>query len=261
MTLLRPHPAGQVEVEVADRVATVRLDRPASGNALDVPLARRLAEVLVRVAADDGVRALILTGSGHLFCAGEDLRAIASASDRHAYLGELADVLHGVQDTLRELPMPIVAAVNGSAVGAGLGLVLSADIAVASRDARFQCGYGDMGLTPDCGVSVLLPRVIGVRRAALLSLTGQSLGAAQALEWQLITDVCDPAALLERAAETATHLVSRASPATGETARLLRASWSSADPELLRDEARTIARTSMSAAADAAIERFVREAG
>lgn len=238
-----------------DRIATVRLDRPETGNALDIPMTRAFGDAIRDVENSD-VGALIITGTGWLFCSGGDVRAMAAAPDRPAFLAELAALLHEALTRLRSLTVPIIAAVNGTAAGAGLALVLSSDIVIASRDARFLWAYGEIGLSPDGGVTALLPQIIGVRRAALVALTGQSLSATQALEWQLVTDVCDPSALDERAAEIAGHLAARAQPATGETARLLRASSSTRYVDQITDEAATITRMSTSPAATVAIGQY-----
>ncbi|HEY3716507.1 MAG TPA: enoyl-CoA hydratase/isomerase family protein [Jatrophihabitantaceae bacterium] len=245
-----------VMLDARDGVATLQLNRPHCGNAIDLPTARALHAALRELAEWD-VGAVVITGRGDTFCAGGDVRAMASTDNLAAFLAELAEVVHESLLLLRELAVPVVAAVNGPAAGAGLGLVLSADLVLASRAARFLCAYGSIGLSPDCGVSALLPAVVGARRAALLALTDLSLSADQALAWGIATDICEPAALAERATEIAYRLATRPRIATGETARLLRAASSRTYAQQLADEATTIARLGTTADAARLVNRFV----
>jgi 2-(1,2-epoxy-1,2-dihydrophenyl)acetyl-CoA isomerase len=244
-----------VMLDVVEGVATVTLSRPEAGNAIDLATAAELRSVVESLTSLD-LGVVVLTGIGTKFCLGGDVRAMAAADDRGQYVAELADNVHAALSDLRRLPVPIVAAVNGTAAGAGLGLVLAADIAIAARTARFLCAYGGVGLSPDCGVSGLLPDVVGPRRAAMLALTERTLPADDAMVWGIVTDVCDSDALSERVDELAIRLARGPRPATGETARLLRESRTTEYGAQLADESATIARSARSPHASHLIERF-----
>lgn len=246
-------------VDVVDGVATVRLARPDAGNALDLPTALALREAVAgftEPAASGMLRCVVLRSSGRLFCAGGDVRAMAAAPDRTAFVAELAGVLHDALTGLRSLPVPVVAAVQGPAAGAGLGLVLAADVVVASDRATFLAAYAAVGLSPDCGVSALLPRVVGPRRAARLLLTGMRLDASTALEWGLVGQVCAADDLDVEVDAAVARIVAQPSVALGEAARLLRAAPDRPYAEQLADEAATIARLSTTPDADRLLRGF-----
>jgi len=151
-------------------VARITLNRPVSRNAMDLELARRLHRVLEDAAGDDQVQVLLLAGNGRLFCSGGDLRSIAATQDRGALLRELVSSAHGAVRVLAGLDKPVVAAVQGSAAGAGLSLALVSDVVLAAPRTSFITAYTAVGLTPDCGQSWLLPRVVGLGRALDLTL-------------------------------------------------------------------------------------------
>ncbi|MEV6810826.1 enoyl-CoA hydratase/isomerase family protein [Micromonospora sp. NPDC051296] len=232
---------GPVRYEVDTALARITLDRPAASNAIDLPTAESFAAAVARAAADETVRAVLLTGAGRRFCAGGDLAAMAAAADRGAYVHALASTLDLGLRALADLPKPVVAAVQGAAAGAGLAAVLSADVAVAGRSAKFAAAYTAVGLTPDCGFSRLLPRAVGQPRALHLTLTRRSLSAAEALEWGLVAEVVDDDELTARAEALAAELAAGPVRALGEAKRLLRGSWHQSPQEVAEDEARTIA--------------------
>jgi 2-(1,2-epoxy-1,2-dihydrophenyl)acetyl-CoA isomerase len=244
-------------VAVNGGVATVLLDRPEAGNALDLATATALRDAVHRLAAED-LGVVVLRAAGRMFCAGGDVRAMASvpASEREPGVAELATTVHEALVGLRALPVPVVAAVQGPVAGGGLGLVLAADIVVASDRATFVAAYSAVGLSPDCGVSALLPSVVGPRRAALFTLTGVTLDAATALEWGLVSEVCAHADLDERVGEVAGAIAALPRAAARETARLLRGSGERTYSDQLADEAATIARLSTTPDADALIRAF-----
>lgn len=205
-----------------DGVAEIRLNRAASGNAIDLDLAEALVAAVESVADDASVRCVLLTGEGRLFCAGGDVLAMAASSDPAGFLVELATVAHRAVLGLASLPVPVVAAVHGAAAGAGLALTLVSDIVLASTTARFAPAYVTVGLTPDCGTTWLLPRILGTRRALELGLTGRTLDAETALDWGLVTGVHDAGELESHARVVAGLLAAGPSPALGLTRRLLR---------------------------------------
>src|SRR3954471_8731087 len=244
-------------MSVSDGVATIRLSRPDTGNALDLPAAIALRDAVGEVAsALDRVHVVVLSAEGRLFCAGGDVRAMAAADDRPVFVAELAGVLHEALERLRALPVPVVAVVQGAAAGAGVGLVLAADVVLAAEHATFVAAYPSVGLSPDCGVSALLPAVVGARRAALFLLTGTSVDAATALDWGLVTEVCPAETLDARAGEVVATITALPRRAVGEAARLLRRSGERTYAAQLADEAATIARLSGGAEAGALLESF-----
>jgi 2-(1,2-epoxy-1,2-dihydrophenyl)acetyl-CoA isomerase len=247
-------------LDIADGIATLTLNRPDVGNSLDIPTANALIEHTGTLAARTDVRVVVIRAGGRLFCAGGDVRAMSAASDRHAFLAELADTIHRGLIALRALPIPIIVAIQGPAAGGGLGLVLAADIAVAVDTASFVAAYSAIGLSPDCGVTALLPGAVGGRRAALFALTNQPLSAAQALEWGLISESVMPDALEARVAELAQLLAARPGESAGQAARLLRRSAERSYADQLDDEAANIARLSITPEASALIDAFAAKA-
>ena len=246
-----------IAVDVKAGVAPLTLDRVGAMNAIDLPMARRFSDVVEALSERADVRAMLVTGRGRAFCAGGDVSAMGTADDPPAYLAELAATMHGGLVRLSRMRVPVVAAVNGSVAGAGLGLALAADLVIAGVSARFLTAYCEIGLTPDCGVSHLLPQVIGLRRALELTLTGRVLSAAEAQAWGLVTEVTADEAAHPRAESIAATLAGGAWPALGESRGLLRAAGATTYADHLDLEARTISRVSASADAVGRIEAFV----
>ncbi|WP_394553438.1 enoyl-CoA hydratase/isomerase family protein [Agromyces sp. MMS24-JH15] len=250
-------------LHVADGLARITLNRPERLNAVDPDAIRRWREIADEVSRRDDIGAVLLDAAGRAFCAGGDLRAmsaLAEASDEppSATITALADEIHAGHLLLRDSAKPIVAAVQGPAVGGGLGFMLVADVIVASEDAVFQSGYADVGLTPDCGVGWLLPDAVGARRALELTLTSRRLTAVEAREWGLVTEVVAASALDGRALEIANGWLAGATDAYGQAKRLIRAAAERTFAESLDDEARTIGRAFATDAAQARIAAFTR---
>lgn len=230
-----------VRLDVTDGVGTVELNRPEAANALDLPLAEQLATVVERLAGPD-VRAVLVTGSGKRFCAGGDVRSFLAAEDPPAYLEQLASTADRALQRLAELDKPVVAAVHGAVAGAGLAVMLSCDVIVAAAGTKFVTAYAGIGLTPDCGLSWLLPRAVGQQRALELLLRPRTLTADEARDWGLVTEVVDAAAALDRGHELASSLAAGPAFAFGQARRLVRSSYAAARAETGADEARTIAK-------------------
>lgn len=183
------------------------LGRPDALYPITVDLLRAVGAALDGFGADRA-RALVLTGRGRAFCAGADVDLVRSAfdGDPSAALGELADSLHAVIRRLRRLPFPVVAAVEGAAVGAGMGLALAADLRVVTRPARFVPGYLGMGASPDVGVSCFLAGAVGGARALSLIVRNRVLGADDLLAAALAKDVVADGGAAGRALELARTL-------------------------------------------------------
>lgn len=202
-------------------VACVTLNRPDVGNAIDVELAEQLLEAAIALDEDDGVRCVVLTGTGKLFCAGGDIGAFASAGERlPADLKTITAYLHAAQLRLLRMDKPLITAINGAAAGAGIGLAAMGDIALAVPSASFTLAYTAIGLSPDGGASWLLPRLIGLRRAQELCLRNRKVGADEAAAIGLVTRVL-PGDLMQEALSIAHELSAGATPAYGATRRLL----------------------------------------
>ncbi|MCF6467477.1 enoyl-CoA hydratase [Nonomuraea sp. MG754425] len=227
-----------IRYDLADAVATVTLDRPDAMNSLTAELKQALLEALRRAAADRAVRAVLLTGAGRAFCAGQDLRE--HAANLEAGRG-LADTVRAHYNPIVELiatmPKPVVAAVNGVAAGAGASLAFACDLRVASERATFALAFAGIGLAPDSGASWTLPRLIGRGRAAELMLLGEPLGAARALELGLVTRVVPADELLKNAGELAARLASGPTLAYAATKRALAYASAHALPDALAMEA------------------------
>lgn len=222
-------------------VGRIVLARPEAANAFDLPAARAFGEAVTN-AEDDTVRAVALTAEGKRFCGGGDVASFVAAGDPSEYIEELATELEGHLRRLSNLAKPVVAGVHGAVAGAGLAFVLNADLVVAGRGTKFVMAYSAIGLTPDCGVSYLLPRAIGQQRALEMALAGRVLSADQAHDWGLITEVVDNEHVAARTSELAASLAAGPAEALGKAKRLIRDSWETSRDDNARDEARTIAR-------------------
>ena len=232
--------------------------RPDVSNALDLPTSQSFAEAVQLAGADDDVRVVLLTGDGQRFCAGGDVASMAAASDRPAYLQELADTLDGSLQRLCELEKPVVAAVQGAAAGAGLAVMLAADIVIGASTSKYLTAYAGVGLTPDCGLSWQLPRAVGQQRALEMALTGRVLSAEEARDWGLVTTVVADDQLGAQAVSVAQKLAAASPFALGQARRLIRSAWTLSRAESGAEEAQTISRAVATVEAQALIERFVR---
>jgi 2-(1,2-epoxy-1,2-dihydrophenyl)acetyl-CoA isomerase len=190
-----------LSLAVADGVATLALARPEARNALSAQMKDELTAAAAQVAADDAVRAVVLTGAGGVFCAGGDLRNMQDARAGMTVEGwrERMRSLHPLIRTLLELDKPLVAAVDGAAYGAGFSLALMADFVLASPRARFCLSFMRVGLVPDFGALYSLPRVVGVQRAKELMLSAREVSADEALKLGIAMDVVPADDLLPRA--------------------------------------------------------------
>jgi 2-(1,2-epoxy-1,2-dihydrophenyl)acetyl-CoA isomerase len=186
------------------KVAVVTLNHDAAINALSVAMVESLNAALDVVKTGD-FRALVLTGAGRGFCSGADMKELPARREEGASL-VLERVFHPLFRRLRDLPMPVVTAVNGAAVGIGMSLALMGDLTVAARSSYFLLSFARIGLVPDGGATFLLPRLIGLARARELAMLAEKLPAEQALGWGLINRVVDDAQLMDAALELARRL-------------------------------------------------------
>jgi 2-(1,2-epoxy-1,2-dihydrophenyl)acetyl-CoA isomerase len=215
-----------VLLEIDGGVARLTLNRPEAANAIDVPLARALHDATSRLAETEGLRVVLLTGAGDRFCGGGDVRAFSKSEDVGAMLEDVLSYLHPAVAALGELDAPVVAAVQGSAAGAGLALVAGADLVLAAYSTKFVMAYTGIGLVPDGGSTWYLPRIVGVRRALELALTNWVLSADEAHEWGLVTRVVPDSELVEKTDAFVAQLAGGPTHAYGAAKRLLRTSLS-----------------------------------
>jgi 2-(1,2-epoxy-1,2-dihydrophenyl)acetyl-CoA isomerase len=181
-----------VNVSVADGTARVQLNRPEALNAWNAQFGEDLLAALRAVTEDEAVRAVVLTGAGRGFSSGADLKDISTDTTpegRPNVYKTLTERYHPIMHAIREMPKPVIAAVNGPAVGIGCSLALCCDLIVAAESAYFLLAFVNIGLVPDGGSSLFLPTRIGMARASELSMLGERLPAAKALEWGLINRV------------------------------------------------------------------------
>ncbi len=198
-----------VNVRLAEGAATIELNRPQALNAWNAQLGADLTAALRAAADDEDVRAIVLTGAGRGFSSGADLKELGvdlTPEGRPDVYKTLTERYHPIMRAVREVPKPVLAAVNGPAVGIGCSLALCADLIVAAESAYFLLAFVNIGLVPDGGSSLFLPTRVGMARASELSLLGERLPAAQALQWGLINRVYPDADFAAEVAALAARL-------------------------------------------------------
>lgn len=248
-----------VRVERRPGVVRLILNRPADGNALTLDMARGVLAALRDAESDPDVHVLTLTGEGRFFCAGGDVTSMASyePADRPAFLRSLADAAHDVALAMMRSRLLILAGVNGTAAGAGLGLVLNSDWVLASDRSSMLAAYSSMGLSPDTGVAHLLPRAVGHQRAIDLALNGRILSGADAVDWAIANEVTEAASFGQRLTEVEDRFLGGAVQTYGPTKRLLRAAALNGYEEHLRHESASIAELSGHPDTVQRVDRFV----
>jgi 2-(1,2-epoxy-1,2-dihydrophenyl)acetyl-CoA isomerase len=234
--------------QVAEATARITLNRPEKLNAFNEAMHRELAQALGRIAADPAIRAVLLTGAGRGFCAGQDLGdRVMGEGDAPPDLGDTLDRLYNpLVRRICRLERPVVCAVNGVAAGAGANLAFNCDLVLAARSAQFIEPFCKLGLVPDAGGTYVLPRLVGSARARGLALLGERLSAEQAEAWGLIWRVVDDDRLLDEASALARHLATQPTRGLGLIKRALLASATNsldAQLDLERDLQREAGRT------------------
>jgi len=223
---------------VEDGLATITLNRPEALNALNQQLKDELADVLRALPSNrDEVRAVLLTGAGRAFSAGGDIVQMDPGRGAEVTRQRMTRLLREVLIPLARQEVPVVAAVNGHAHGLGLSLALACDVAFAARSAVLSMAFVRVGLAPDGGASYFLPRVVGVRRAKELMLTGRRLDAEEALALGLVNEVVEDEQLLARARSFARELAQGPTVALGAAKRLIDQSWLSSLEDMAQLEA------------------------
>ena len=215
-------------------VAHLRFSRPRSLNAIDAGMAQRLLELATSLAADDSVRAVVMSGEGRAFVAGGDLPSMHARPD--AIGPEIIGPLHQALQTLALLDAPVIASVHGAVAGAGLSLMLAADLAIAAEGTMFKLAYLGIGASCDGGASFALPRVVGLRRALEIALLNESFDAGAALRLGLVNRVVAAAELEAVTNELAQRLAAGPTRAVGRVRRLMRQSFDASFAEQLDAE-------------------------
>jgi 2-(1,2-epoxy-1,2-dihydrophenyl)acetyl-CoA isomerase len=232
-----------VALAVRDGVAHLLLDRPEQANSINLALARDLRDATLAIADDPRVRAVLLTAAGPRFCGGGDLKEFVDhPDDLGAHLRSVLEALNPAVDRLVRGDAPVVAAVQGSVAGGGIGLMCAADLVIAGESTKFVLAHTGVGATPDGSASWFLPRLVGLRRALELTLTNRPLTAAEALDWGLITSVVPDDALQDEAAGLAARLAAGPRHAYDAAKRLMHESLAAGFEAQLAREAEEIAR-------------------
>lgn len=202
--------------ELRDGVRIITLNRPEVLNSINRPMAAEVRDVLAAAATDGAVRAVLLTGAGRGFCAGQDLAEAMPQGDVLPDLGDFVrDSYNPLVRAIRTLEKPVVCAVNGVAAGAGANLALACDIVFASEDAHFVQSFAKIGVIPDTGGTFILPRIVGLARATALTMLAEKVPAQKAEEWGLIYQAAPAHLLMDTAFGTARHLATQPTRALG----------------------------------------------
>jgi 2-(1,2-epoxy-1,2-dihydrophenyl)acetyl-CoA isomerase len=225
-------------VDVTDDIAVVRMNRPESMNSLAYQLRVDLVDCFGEIGNHDEIRVAILTGSGRAFCAGGDLKELRegmSVDRARKYLLHVSRVVQAIQN----LEKPVIAAVNGAAMGAGFSLALACDLIVASEQARFSQAFVGVGLVPDLGGTYFMPRLVGLQKAKELAFTGKTLDASELAELGVVNHVVSAEELENKAFDLAGQIAEGAPLALGLTKNLLNRSWNLSLEEMLELEAQS----------------------
>lgn len=228
--------------DVKDHVAHITLNRPEALNAINREWAWDLMHAILQCDEDPTVRAVLISGAGNHFCAGGDLKSFtAQGKDLPLHVKEVTTYLHAAISRMVRMKAPVIAAVHGYAVGAGMSLALACDFVLAARSARFSVAYTRVGLTPDGSMSYFLPRTVGLKRAIELTLSNRMLTAEEAFGLGIVTRVVSGEELLTQANQLAMQLASGPSKSFGAAKRLMQMGWGQTLETQMEEESRTIA--------------------
>ena len=229
-----PYPQPPLLLERNGAIATLRFNRPEALNAINVPMANAFLAAVQSIAADPGVRAVVLCGNGRGFMAGGDLATLRADPVQGAI--DILTPLNAALQLLAQMNAPVIAQVHGAAAGAGLSLVLMADYVIAAEGTRFNLAYINLGTSCDVGASWALPRIVGVRQALEIALLGEAFTADDALRLGLVNRLVPSAELDSTTAALAQRLAAGPTLAYGAMKRLMRASMDHTLPEQLAAE-------------------------
>ncbi len=223
---------------VRDNVAHLTLNRPEAANSLNPTLSAEMMDAVIRCEEDAEVRALVISGTGRMFCAGADLKNFSPERNR---LESRVSLFHAALSRIARADLPVIAAVNGAAAGAGMGLACACDLVIAAESARFVMAYARIGLSPDGATTYFLPRRIGIGRALELFYTNRTLSAREALEWGMVNRVVPDSELATEAHVWAAQLAAGPTRAFGAGKRLMHAGWTETLESQIEQELRSLA--------------------
>jgi len=232
-----------IQVDIDNGVLTITLDRPDSLNALTEQMGTELGAALRTAERDKSVRCVVITGAGRAFCAGQDLRVVRErfAADENPGAMDYGTLLrqryNPIINRIRTLEMPVIAAVNGIAAGAGASLAFACDLRICGKSAAFKSAFAEIGLVPDMGMTQILLRQIGYARTAELYLLGETLSAEDALAWGLTSRLVDDEHLETTVSGMAARLANMPTRGLGLTKRALNRAWTAALEDQLEYEA------------------------
>lgn len=206
---------------IDDHIARITLNRPDAANSLNLEMAKELAEVAIICDTTPSVRAVLLTATGKMFCAGGDVQAFADSKNIAVLAKQITSALHSAISRFARMRAPLIVAVNGTAAGAGMSMALMGDIVLCSSSAKFTIAYTGIGASPDGSSSYFLPRIVGHRRAMELMLTNKLLSAEEAVDWGIANKAVAGEDLAEAAETLAQQLASGPTNAYGEVKKLL----------------------------------------
>jgi 2-(1,2-epoxy-1,2-dihydrophenyl)acetyl-CoA isomerase len=209
------------KLEIADGIATFTLTRPEARNALSLQVRDEIAEMIAAVRGNDEVKALIIIGSGGVFCAGGDTKVMAGGLGKADQVRSRVLDVHVWLEPLYNLDCPVIAAVDGPAYGGGFSLALVADFIVATTRAQFCAVFGRIGLIPDMAMLYTLPRMVGGQRAKELMCTARAFGAQEAQDMGIVLEVCEPDELMDQARALAGRLAVGSKSAQAATKALV----------------------------------------
>jgi len=244
--------------DVKENVARITLNRPESANAINLELAMELMRAFMQCDEDPAVKAVLITGAGPIFCGGGDVKGFADKGEKlPQHLKEITAYLHMAMSYLVRMDPPVVAAVSGSAAGAGFSLVCGCDMVLAAESARFTLAYTGLGLTPDGGVTYTLARLVGLKRALEMALTNRRLSAKEALDWGIVSRVVPDTDLISEAGILVNRLAEGPTKAFGATKRLLQSGLIESFEGQLKHESRCISEMARTADGREGIAAFV----
>ncbi len=230
-----------LQFDLADAVATITLNRPNDANALNLQMATELHECSVRCAYDAKVRAVIITGTGKMFCAGGDINDMHAQGDQMpAHLTRMATQLHAAIARFTHMNAPVIMALNGTAAGGGFSFAISGDYVMASEKAKLVSAYTASAFTPDGSATYFLAKHVGLLRAKELLLTNRVLTAQEALEWGLVNRVVSPEELMPEAQKLAKTFAEGPTKAYGGVKALLTSAYAAEIETQLERESRSI---------------------
>lgn len=240
-----------IMLEVRDNVAHITLNRPDAANSMNKEMARELMDATIELSQSPNVRAVLVSGAGRMFCSGGDIKEFGGkGKELPRHVQEMTTYLHAAVSRLVHLEVPVIAAVHGSAAGAGLPFACSADIVLAAESARFTLAYTRIGLAPDGGSTFFLPRLIGLKRSLELALLNRVLSAQEAMDWGIVTRIIPDTDLFNEAQKLASELAAGPTGAFAAAKRLMYAGWTATLETQMEQESQAI--TGISATADAA---------